>query len=172
MAFVPDFAVSQLLGNNSDIIVTDTHTGVDALVTQRRVYLQTSTASFLVPAGILTSYTPWALVDTSITLDVLLKDMALSIKVDWLDVNNVVRHTKNAPFDFTQYSEEFYYGLTQNQAADYTILQDKDYWLNKLILRVQINDSENAVAIGSNISAAQAALNRADYMMQHEANFF
>lgn len=166
------FSASQIIGNPSVITLVDTHTGVDAAVTQRRAYLQTALATYLVPSGTITSYVQWAIANSSISIDALPQDYALSIRVDWLDVNNVVLYTVTTLFDFTMYSETFYYGLTQNQTSTPNIVNDTNYYNNKMILRCNIDEANNAVTYGSDITSSQAALDRAAYMIANENDYF
>src|SRR5687768_17098244 len=114
MPLTVDFTVSQAAGLPSELTLTDTSTGSDAAVTQRRIYIQTDTGSFLVESGTSTEYENWALpLATAITLDLLDKDRAVQITVQWLNVSNAILYSKTAQFGLTLYNEEFDYGLTQ-----------------------------------------------------------
>ena len=57
MPFVQNFSVSQTLGEESIVTITDTSTGADAAITQRRVYLITSQGEYLVESGNTGTYT-------------------------------------------------------------------------------------------------------------------
>lgn len=166
------FTASQTIGSPSIVTLTDAHVGTDSNVTQRRAYLQTAASTYLVPTGTTTSYVQWALADTSINIDALTKDYALSIKVQWLDVTNVVLYEKIILYDFTMYSETFYYGLTQNQTSSPNIVNDTNYYNNKMILRCNIDEANNAVTYGSDITSSQAALDRATYLITNENIFY
>lgn len=83
MALVPSFTASPQVGNPSVIILTDTSTGSDSNVTVRHVYLRKSDGNFLVPTGTTTDYIVWPYTDQTITIDVLEKDRALWITVQW-----------------------------------------------------------------------------------------
>ena len=85
MSFLPSFTVSQPVGENNIVTVTDTSTGTDSAINARRVYLRKSDGTFLVPEGTATDYVDWAWADTSIDIDVLDKDYALEITVEWLE---------------------------------------------------------------------------------------
>lgn len=85
MSFLPSFTVSQPIGENNIVTVTDTSTGTNSAINARRVYLRKSDGTFLVPEGTATDYVDWAWVDTSIDIDVLDKDYALEITVEWLE---------------------------------------------------------------------------------------
>lgn len=51
MALIPSFSVSQTVGADSIVVLTDTSTGTDALVKSRVVYLQKTDGTFLVETG-------------------------------------------------------------------------------------------------------------------------
>ena len=167
------FGASQTIGLPSIVTLTDQHTGTDSNVTQRRAYLQTAAGSYLVPSGTTTDYVQWALADTSISIDALAgTDRTLNITVQWLDVSNNVLYTKTLLFCFTMYSETFYYGLTQGQTSSPSIVNDTNYYNNKMILRCSIDEANQAVAYGSDIVSSQSALDRASNLISNENDYF
>ncbi len=84
MALVNSFSQSQPVGAPSIITLTDTSTGSDSSITERRVYLRKSDGLFLVPPGTETDYIVWDYADATIDIDVLSKDRALLITVEWI----------------------------------------------------------------------------------------
>ena len=82
MALTPLFTSSQTVGLPNIITITDTSTGSDVLVTQRRVYLIKQDGTYLVPVGTTTDYIVWDYADVSIDIDALDKDYCLNVKVD------------------------------------------------------------------------------------------
>jgi len=169
---VATFTASQTIGLPSIVTLTDAHVGTDVLVTQRRAFLQTAAQTYLVPSGTTTDYVQWALADTSISIDALPQDYALNITVQWLNVTNDVLYTKTILYDFTMYSETFYYGLTQQQTSSPNIVNDQNYYNNKMILRCSIDEANQAVTYGSDIFSSQSALDRAAFLIANENNFF
>jgi hypothetical protein len=169
MALIPSFSVYTILGNPLRLTITDTSTGVDASVTQRRVYLRLADGTYLVPTGTTTSYVEWAIVNSAISVDVLTKDLAIFTTIQWLDSGNNVLYTSSDTFVFTQYSELFYYYLTQQLAGNYPIIQDDNYYSNKLRLRTEIDSANNAVEIGADILASQSCLDRAAYLISNQS---
>jgi len=161
MLIVPLFTVSQPVGSPSEVTITDTHTGTDVAITQRRVYISTWNGTFLVEEGTTTDYEPWALADSSITLDLLPYDEGVRIVVEWLDVTNVVLYDKVGYYGLVQFNEEFDYGLTQNVAANPLLINDNSFWMNKLKLRVLIESGNNAIENVSDIYSAQQCYNMA-----------
>ena len=75
-------------------------------------------------------------------------------------------------YDFTTYSNFFHYYLTQTQASQPNIINNNNFWYNKLKLLVNIKDADNAIAYGSDIGNAQAALDKAYYLMTNQNLFF
>ena len=104
MSFVPNFTASQTSGQPSVIVLTDTSVGTDVTIASRRVYLLQSNGTFLVPAGTTTDYVVWDLVDTSISLDVLSQDSALSITVQWMSGIQTVVTSKTISIAITSYN--------------------------------------------------------------------
>jgi len=172
MPFVPNFTASQYSGTPSVITLTDTSTGSDVTIASRRVYLLQANGTFLVPAGTTTDYIVWDLVDTSIDLDVLSQDSALSITVQWMSGINTVVTSKTISFAFTAYNETFYYGLTESQVANSNLSASVNWYQTKLVLRVEIDSADQAITFASDIYSAQAALNRATYISTNQAYFF
>ena len=86
MPLTPSFTAVSVSGYPSKILLTDTSTGTDVAVVAKRVYIATYTGSFLVPSGTTTEYSLWSS-GTTITLDVLSKDYAVLITVQWVDIN-------------------------------------------------------------------------------------
>lgn len=83
MAFSPAFSVSQNIGANSILIFQDTSSGSNPFITERHIYLRKSDGTFLVPEGNTTDYIVWPLSTNPFSVDVLDKDYALSIVVEW-----------------------------------------------------------------------------------------
>lgn len=175
MPLVPNFSTSQTAGSPSVINIQDTSTGSDGAVTQRRVYLVDWQGNYVVPSGTTTSYVQWPLAQTSISIDCLSEDMALSITVEWLNVSNVALYNKTEMVGFTLYNESFYYSLTQAQAAastPTTILQDTTFLKNKSNLRLFIDSGDQAVTLASDIVSAQQCYNLASNLTNNQDFYF
>jgi hypothetical protein len=163
MSLVVNFSASQTIGLPSKIVLTDSSTGSDGSVTKRRVYLTKVDSTTLVPSGTSTTYVDWGSFPgtTTITIDALDKDYALSVKVDWLDVSNNILYTKTYLIMFSLYNETFYYGLTQAQSSNPSITSNKNYYESKMKLRVELDSAAQAVSFASDQFSAQGALDRA-----------
>jgi hypothetical protein len=172
MPFIPNFTASQYSGTPSIITLNDTSVGSDVTIASRRVYLLQANGTFLVPAGTTTDYIVWDLVDTSIDLDVLSQDSALSITVQWMSGIQTVVTSKTISFAFTAYNETFYYGLTESQVANSNLSASTNWYQTKLVLRVELDSADQSITFASDIYSAQAALNRATYISTNQAYFF
>jgi hypothetical protein len=172
MPLSPNFTASQNSGTPNLIFLTDTSTGSDGTITKRRIYLLQSDGTYLVPAGTVTDYIEWALVDVTTSLNVLIQDTALSITVQWLTASNVVVATKTTSFAFTAYNETFYYGLTESQVANANLTASTNWYQTKMILRVELDSAYQAISFASDIFSAQAALNRATFISTNQSYFF
>lgn len=172
MPLSPNFTASQNSGTPNLIFLTDTSTGSDVTITKRRIYLLQSNGTYLVPAGTVTDYIEWALIDTTTSLNVLIQDTALSITVQWLSAANVVVANKTTSFAFTAYNETFYYGLTESQVANANLTASTNWYQTKMILRVELDSAYQAISFASDIFSAQAALNRATFISTNQSYFF
>lgn len=172
MSFVQSFSVSQNIGNPSTLVLTDTSTGADGAIYERRVYLRKSDGTYLVPDGTTTQYIVWPYANTTISIDVLNKDYALEITVLWVNSGGTTLYTSADTFVFSLYSEQFYYGLTQELAGNYPIIADDNYYSNKFRLRTEIDSANNAISIGGDIAASQACLDRAALLILNQSLYF
>ena len=175
MPLTPNFSTSQQAGLPSNVIITDTSTGSDVAVVERRVYLVNYAGEYVVADGTTTDYTVWPLAQSSISIDCLSADTALTVTVDWVDVSGVTLYTKTVLAGFTLYNETFYYSLTQGQAAVSNpsyILQDTTYFQNKSKLRCLIDSGDQSVTLGYDITSAQLCYDLATAMVNNQNLFF
>lgn len=173
MPLTPNFSTSQVLGSPNQFTITDASTGSDVAIVSRRVFILTATGDYLVPEGNVSPvYVVWPLAEANITLSVLEKDMALSVRVDWVDVNGNAVVTKTAIYGFTQYNELFYYDLTERQVSRPLIIEDTSYYDNKMRLRVEVDAGDQAVIFGADIYSAQSCYDRATYLRINQDKYF
>lgn len=171
----PNFTAQQSSTDYTVVTVNDTSTGSDVLVTQRRVYFTLANAAYLTTSAANSAgYFPWAYAATSLTVnDLLDKDYALNILVQWLNVSNTVLYSKTIIYGFDSYEEAFLAQLTCAQSSSNpALINNQNYWLNKITLRTQVDDAAQAIEQGNNILAAQAAYNRGTYIVAHPQLFF
>jgi len=174
MALTPNFSATQTLGSPSIITLTDTSTGTDVLVTQRRVYLAKADGTYIVPEGTTTDYVVWDdfPATTSIDIDCLDKDYALNVTVQWLNVGNGVLYTKTTLVLVTLYNETFAFSLVQGQRSNPLLMSNVNYRFNQSTLRVEIDNATTAVNTWGDIDAAQSCLDRAREISDNIQNFF
>lgn len=88
MAYVFAFSVSSLLGRPSVIVFNNNSTGdLDPNIVEFHIFLLQSDGDYLRQPGSITNYIVWPLSSNPFLLDILLKDMALSITVEADDGN-------------------------------------------------------------------------------------
>lgn len=172
MPLSQNFTASQILGSPNVIILTDTSTGSDVAVTQRRAYIQKTDGTYLVPTGILTSYNQWAYAGSTINLNVLTQDTSDTIKVDWLNVSNVVLYTYTITSVQTLFAEQFDFSKLADQQSSPNIVNSTNYYLNRIKLRIAINDAKNAILLAGDTINAQAACDRATYLITNPNLFY
>ena len=161
MAFSPNFVASQVAGSPEDVVLTDTSTGSDAAVTSRIVYFATKDNTFLVPSGTATEYVEWAEADVSETFDILTKDRALRIVVEWLDVDDEVLYTYELLYGFTLYNRTFDYQLTQILAGNPPMINDNKFFLNKVSIQTYMKAGDDALELASDQTLAQICYDEA-----------
>lgn len=173
MAIVPNFTTAQPVGEPQNIVFVDTSTGSDGAISFRRIYLRTSTGSFLVPIGTATDFTIWPYADATITLDVLLVDMALAIIVEWCDSGGTALYSSTHDAEgFTSYNEDFDYGLTQQMVANPINIQDDDFFDHKSQLRTLIDSGDQAIERATDIVGAQQCYSAATNLRVKSQYYF
>jgi hypothetical protein len=167
MPFVQSFTIAQT-SNPAQLVLTDTSTGSDGAITDRRILLYNSAGNLVVLA------IDWPIADASITISVLTADIALNIQVNWNNSGGTVLYTKSELFAATQYAEQFYYSLTQQQAAttNLNILNDFPYFENKSKLRTLIDSAIQAIAVGSDIFSAQFCISIYQQLLNNPNLYF
>jgi len=176
MPLTPNFTASQPFGFPNQILLTDTSTGSDTNVTVRYVYVQMPNGEYLVEEGTTTNYEVWDYTDISITLDLLSKDSAVTITVEWADnsVSNpgVVLYSKVYNFGFTEYNETFDYGLTQMLTANPMLINDNKFFSHKSDLRTSIDSGNQALTLVADLYAAQQCYDRATNLRLNSQYYF
>lgn len=162
--------VSQSASTPSSLTVTDNSTGLSGTITQRRVYVSNAYGEFLTGNGVV-NYTEWALAEASIVLDILTEDIGALIKVEWLNVSNVVVDEVENTYPLAEYNKQFLYYLAGLQGLTPGVYQDSNYSGNIAIFWTNIIAGINAVEYGNDIAACQNCFNRAT-QMRLEQNFY
>jgi len=174
MAFSADFSVVQ--SGLSTLIFTDTSTGADATITERRIFLQKYDQTYLVPDGTTTDYIVWPIADSTITLtDILNRDYALDITVVWVTATPDPGNTYTAEQlqGYKAYTMVFLGTLLTQKGARYpNIVNNIQFNVNEANLYAEVSSMENAILVIQNIFLAQSALDRAYQMIQNPQFYF
>jgi hypothetical protein len=178
MAIVPNFATSQTIGLPGTINFQDTSTGTNTeSIVNRRVYMRTSANEYLVTEGNTSNYENWGITSAgtldplTISFDVLNKDYALYIRVEWWTLTEVV-HSVEYLQGFTLYNESFDYQLTQMLSGNPLLINDNNFYPNKSKLRVNIDSGNQAIFNGADIFAAQQCFDRATNLRLNSPYFY
>ena len=163
--------VSQSASTPSSLTVTDNSTGLSGTITQRRVYVSNAYGEFLTGNGVV-NYTEWALAEASIVLDILTEDIGALIKVEWLNVSNVVVAEVENTYPLAEYNQQFLYYLLGLQGLTPGVYQDSNYSGNIAIFWTNIIAGINAVEYGNDIAAGQNCFNRATEMRNNQNLYF
>lgn len=175
MALIPDFSITQTPGSPGSILIVDSSTGVDALVTSRRVYIQKSNGDYLVESGSTNEYITFSNFpsETSLLVENLLDyDLAVRCVIQWLDVSESVLYDKTSYIGFTCYNEDFDYELTQSVAGNPLLMSDNNFWGNKSLLRGYIDSGNNAIERNSDIAAGQQCYDLATNLRENSQYLF
>lgn len=172
MSFSPAFTVSQSAATPNIIVLQDTSTGVDASITQRRIYITDNEGAYIVPSGTITDYIVWPLATNPISLNVLTQDTAANIFVEWLDVSNTVLYDDDNDYPLIEYGKQFYFYLIQQLALNPSTYQDSNYASNLALFWTYIIGAINAINIGSSLSASQALMNKETDMQNNQSKYF
>jgi hypothetical protein len=175
MALTVDFSAENILGAPGDLLFTDLSTGTDGTITQRRIYIAKWDGSFLVIEGTATDYEVWSGFPgtTTITLeDILDKDYAVIVTVQWLTAGGTVVYDKVRNYGFPEYNEEFDYSLTEMLSGNPLLINDQNFYTSKSDLRTDIDSGNKAIERWSDIYAAQQCYDRATQLRTNSQYYY
>lgn len=172
MAIQPDFTAEVRYATQNILTLTDVSGGTDPAITKRRVTLQLANGSYLLLAGITstnpnTSYFQWDYSVSFIDLNVLNQDYALNITSTWLNSSNVVLYTLAKEFCLQTYNPFGNLQVIKSLASNPSLINDQNWFLNKVKLTVAIDDANNAISLGSDIQSSQAAIGRGQAILNN-----
>lgn len=174
MSFNGAFTISQGTDPHS-FTLTDTSSGSDTNLTDRKIYLYKSDGTTLVTQGSSTTWIDWPIANNTITISLLDRDYCLNIEVDWISSSPLVppsTYTLTILKNFTSNSESFYSGKLQEQSANPLLVDDNHWYENMSKLRLFIDNSMQAAVIMNNIFLAQQNLDKAYNFIQNENTYF
>lgn len=173
MSFIPSFAVAQLQSNLSIFRATDTSVGSDGAITGRKVYITNAANNYLVPVGNASPvFVAWSIGDISVDINVLTRDLALTIKTDWLDVSGNVLYTVTNEYNFDARNRQFFYYLAQQQTGYPPIVQNTNYFRNAGVFYTNLEGAKYAILFEGSLVNAQPGLDRATLMAQQQSKYF
>lgn len=174
MAISAAFTISQSPVAPSIVTATDTSTGTYGFIVKRRIFFQNSQGQYLTTGGIsnTSAYEDWPLANTSQNFQVLQEDTALAITVQWLDVSDQVVNTLTQLYCLSEFNQQFFYYLFQQQALSPVIVQDNVYYNNLATYWMNITGAIQAIEIGADLASSQNCLNRATNMMNNQSKYF
>lgn len=167
MPLVPSFTVAPTSVAGA-ILFTDTSTGSDVSVTDRKILLYNNAGNPVVPA------IDWPIANATTTIPSLPADIALNITVNWNNSGGTPLYNKSQLFAMTQYAEQFFYSLTQQQAAttNLNILNDLPYFTNKSKLRTLIDSANQAISVGMDIYSSAFCISIYQQMLNNPNLYF
>lgn len=171
MSMTPAFTFGQSGSFPNICTVTDTSTDITGTITQRRIYVSNAYGEYLTGDGSV-DYTAWPLAATSLSLDILTEDIGANVRVDWLNVSNVVVETLTQQFPLAEYNMQFLYYLIESQGLTPGILMDVNYASNGVLFFMNIVGGIEAVERYNDIAACQNCFNRATALRLNEALAF
>lgn len=173
MAFTGSYSIAQNNGQPTTFVITDTSTGSDPSLTDRRITLTKADNTTLVPEGTTTSYIDWPIGDGPKTIDVLNRDYALIVTVDWISSSPLPAsvYTVTEYFVFTANTKTFLFGLSTTQSSNPSIINDTTYFNNKAKMWTYLDDAQNAIDYGNDVYKAQLVLDSA-YNMIINSNYY
>lgn len=168
MPFVENFTATQYISTPNLIVFDDTSTGTDAAIAVRRVYMQKSDGTYLVEDGTATDYEVWTIATgNTVSYNVLDKDYALNITVEWLDSGNNVLYSKTVSYCFSTYSKIYDVKLSKAQVSSPKLLDGNNWLSTKFALTTYIRAADDAISLGAGIEIAQLSLNKAKFIIDN-----
>lgn len=111
------------------------------------------------------NYLYWPYSESSITYSNLLdKDYAISVQVDWLSATSTVLYTKTILYVFQRHNIEFDFSLTYSESVGISSLNSANWLTGRMSLRLAINDADNAITESGSITDSQKACDRGTYI--------
>lgn len=167
MAFNGSFSVA-ITSSPGTFILTDTSTGSDGGLTGRTVSLYKQDGTLLVAA------IPWAISNSSITLNVFTQDYALRISVAWASSSPLAppsTYVYALLYTFTGFLKYFWYQQIQRVAANPVLSTQRSFKQSLCLLDLYI-DCANLATTQNDQTNAQLMLNSAYYLQQNQTSFF
>jgi hypothetical protein len=163
--------VSQSGLTPNTVTVTDISTSLSGTITQRRIFVSDANSTYLTGDGTV-DWTLWPLANAFIDLAILTESIGALIKVQFLNVSDVVVTEYENTYPLSRFDKNFFYYLLQLQGLTPGIYQDSNYSGNLALYWSNIIGGDNAITYGNDLAAAQSCYNRATEMRTQEAKYF
>jgi hypothetical protein len=98
--------------------------------------------------------------------------VALNVVIQWLNASGAVIYTTSMIANFTANGELFYYQLTQAQSSNPSVIQDSYYYYNKMVLRVELDSSDQAITVGADLQGSQECIVRYQQLLNNQSLYF
>ena len=166
------FNVTQQLGSPNELSIIDQNAPIVGAV-NKRIYIQQANGTYIVEgSNTTTDYTEVPYATNPVTIDVLTKDVAVQITIEWLNSSNVVLVSESEVYRFTNFNENFDYALTQNLTANPLLINDNDFFANKSEFRTCIDSGNQAFDLVGDLFSAQQCYDRATNLRINSQYFF
>lgn len=167
MAYVQNFSITSNITLPSRIVLSDTSTGSDPLITGRYVYIQTNDGTYLKPTGNVGNGINWTLPSgSSINIDCMDKDYALNITVFWIGGSTIL-YQKTILAEFNAYSRTYRYKLLKAQANNPAIINSQNFFNVLSNLTTFIDGANEAVVLASDITLSQLCNSKAKFLIDN-----
>jgi hypothetical protein len=172
MPLVPNFAASQSYATPSKITLTDSSTGSDVDLAERRVFIQDYTGAYLKESGQEANYKVWALASSSVELDLLTRDKAVKITVTYVNLAGTTLYTAIQYKCCDANSQIGKYSVLQKWVSNPGIINDANYASGIVLLETYMDGAQDAIRIGSNLTLSQQCLDGAKNMLDNQSIYF
>jgi hypothetical protein len=165
VSFSPSFTIAPT-SNLGQILVTDNSVGSDGSIVDRVITLYNAaqtvigTYDFPLSAG------------SSILITPFTADVAVNATINWNYTGGVSMYNYSVLYAYTQYAEQYFYTLTQQQQADPAFLNDQQYFQNKSKLRTLIDSATQSIGVGQDILSANTAIALYQIMLNNPLLYF
>lgn len=172
MPYLPSYSATQQFSSPSVVTLTDQSTGSDIAITERRVFVQDYAGTYLKEVAQSANYKVWSIAAATVTLDVLQKDTAVRITVQYVDTNGNVLYTaiKYKCCDIN--SQTGKYAVLQKWVSDPSIINDPNYRSGIVALETYLVGAQGAITAGSNLVLSQQCLDGAKTMLDKQTLYF
>lgn len=174
MPIVPNFTAQESLSSNNLVTFTDTSTGTDLSLTNRKIYVRLANGNWLTAGGVqspTSAYMDWSYSDASTTIDLLTNSTTANVTVEWY-AGSALTYTKTILIEWDLYDYVFLFGLLSAQTSFPAVNANQGYWPNSFYMVTNLFQSEQAVELMDDLYSSQAALDRNQWLINNQNDYF